>query len=69
MSKNARVLESKTIFRGRAVELKVDQVIEPGGVRTEREVTRRLQNQDITMLCFMGEHHTELKSASVSLEG
>ena len=38
MSKKARVLESKTVFRGRAVELKVDQVIEPGGVRTEREV-------------------------------
>lgn len=38
MSDRARVLESKTIFHGRAVELKVDQVIEPGGVRTEREV-------------------------------
>jgi ADP-ribose pyrophosphatase len=38
MSDKARVLESKTIFCGRAVELKVDQVIEPGGVRTEREV-------------------------------
>ena len=38
MSKNARVLESKTIYRGRAVELKVDRVIEPGGVETTREV-------------------------------
>ena len=38
MSKNARVLESKTIFRGRVVELKVDQVIEPGGVRTSAKL-------------------------------
>ncbi|MGD0221918.1 MAG: NUDIX hydrolase [Terriglobia bacterium] len=38
MPKKAHVLKSKTIFRGRAVELKVDRVIEPGGVRTEREV-------------------------------
>ena len=38
MQKRARTLESKTLFRGRVVELKVDRVIEPGGVETTREV-------------------------------
>ncbi len=38
MPKKARVLKSETIFRGKAVELKVDRVIEPGGVETTREV-------------------------------
>ncbi len=38
MQKSARILESKTIYRGRVVELKVDRVIEPGGVETTREV-------------------------------
>ena len=38
MPKKARVLKSKTIYRGRVVELKVDHVIEPGGVETTREV-------------------------------
>jgi ADP-ribose pyrophosphatase len=34
----ARILESKTVFRGRVVELKVDRVVEPGDVETTREV-------------------------------
>jgi len=38
VQKRARTLESKTLFRGRVVELKVDRVIEPGGVETTREV-------------------------------
>jgi ADP-ribose pyrophosphatase len=38
MPKKARVLKSETIFRGRLVQLKVDRVIEPGGVETTREV-------------------------------
>ena len=38
MQKRARILESKTLFRGRLVELKVDRVVEPGGVETTREV-------------------------------
>jgi ADP-ribose pyrophosphatase len=38
MPKGVRVLESKTVFRGRVVELKVDRVVEPGGVETIREV-------------------------------
>lgn len=38
MQKSARTLKSKTVYRGRVVELKVDQVIEPGGVKTTREV-------------------------------
>jgi ADP-ribose pyrophosphatase len=36
--KRARVIKSKTIFHGRVVDLKVEQVIEPGGVQTTREV-------------------------------
>ena len=38
MLKRARTLKSKTVYRGRVVELKVDRVIEPGGVETTREV-------------------------------
>lgn len=38
MQTRARILDSKSIFRGRAVELKVEHVIEPGGVETTREV-------------------------------
>lgn len=38
MPKKVRVLESKTAFRGRVVQLKVDRVIEPGGIETKREV-------------------------------
>ena len=38
MQKRARILKSKTIYRGRVVELKVDRVIEPGGVETTREI-------------------------------
>jgi ADP-ribose pyrophosphatase len=36
--KSARVLKSKTLYRGRVIELKVEKVIEPGGVETTREV-------------------------------
>ena len=38
MQKRARTLKSMTLYRGRVVELKVDRVIEPGGVETTREV-------------------------------
>ena len=38
MLKRVRTLKSKTIYRGRIVELKVDRVIEPGGVETTREI-------------------------------
>lgn len=38
VQKRARILESKTIYRGRVVELKVERVIEPGGVETTREL-------------------------------
>lgn len=40
MRKRAKVLESKTIYRGRVLELKVERVIEPGGVKATREVVR-----------------------------
>jgi ADP-ribose pyrophosphatase len=38
VQKRARILSSKTLFRGRVVQLKVERVIEPGGVETTREV-------------------------------
>jgi ADP-ribose pyrophosphatase len=38
VQKRARILMSETIFRGRVVQLKVERVIEPGGVETTREV-------------------------------
>jgi len=36
--KGLRVLKSREIYRGRLIQLKVDSIIEPGGVRAEREV-------------------------------
>jgi ADP-ribose pyrophosphatase len=38
VQKRARILKSKVIFRGRVVELKIERVIEPGGVETTREL-------------------------------
>ena len=38
MPKLLRVLKSKEIYAGRLIRLKVDRIIEPGGVRAEREV-------------------------------
>jgi ADP-ribose pyrophosphatase len=38
VQERVRILKSKTIYRGRVVELKVDRVIEPGGVETTREL-------------------------------
>jgi ADP-ribose pyrophosphatase len=38
VQKRARILKSETIYRGRMVELKVERVVEPGGVETTREV-------------------------------
>lgn len=38
MQKRVRTLKSKTIYRGRIVDLKVDRVVEPGGVETTREI-------------------------------
>lgn len=35
---NAKTIRSRTIYRGRAVTLKVERLAEPGGVRVEREV-------------------------------
>jgi ADP-ribose pyrophosphatase len=36
--KPPRVLESRKIYCGRLIQLRVDRIIEPGGVRAEREV-------------------------------
>ena len=38
MASRARLIRSKTLYKGRVVTLKLDQVIEPGGVRATREV-------------------------------
>jgi ADP-ribose pyrophosphatase len=38
VQKRARILKSETVFSGRAVQLKVERVIEPGEVETTREV-------------------------------
>ncbi len=38
MPKRARTLRSKTLYRGRIVELRLDRVIEPGGVEATREI-------------------------------
>jgi ADP-ribose pyrophosphatase len=35
-----RVISSRTLYSGRVVELKLDRVIEPGGVTADREVVR-----------------------------
>ena len=38
MPKRVRVLKSRDIYRGRVIQLKVDKIIEPGGVKAVREV-------------------------------
>jgi ADP-ribose pyrophosphatase len=41
MTKNQgrlRILASQTLYKGKVVQLKLDRVVEPGGVRTRREV-------------------------------
>ena len=38
VQKRVRILKSKTLFRGRVVDLKIERVLEPGGVETTREV-------------------------------
>ena len=38
MSKQLHVLESKEIYRGRLIQLRVDRIIEPGGITVEREI-------------------------------
>jgi len=38
LSSRVRVLESKTVYDGRVVKLKVDRIVEPGGIEATREV-------------------------------
>jgi ADP-ribose diphosphatase len=38
VASHARVLKSRTVYQGRVVTLKVDRVIEPGGIAAQREV-------------------------------
>jgi len=38
VQKRARILNSKTVYRGKVVDLKVEEVVEPGDARTTREV-------------------------------
>jgi len=36
--KPVRVLKSREVYHGRVIQVKVDSIVEPGGVRAEREV-------------------------------
>ena len=38
MKSPAKILRSRTLYRGRVVELKLESLVEPGGVQTRREV-------------------------------
>lgn len=38
MASRAQVIRSKTLYKGRLITLKLDQIIEPGGVKATREV-------------------------------
>lgn len=38
MSSRAQLVRSKTLYRGKVVTVKLDQVIEPGGIKAVREV-------------------------------
>lgn len=38
MTQQVHIIDSKTFYEGRVVTLKVDRVVEPGGVTVEREV-------------------------------
>ena len=38
MSSRVRVVRSETIYRGRVLSLKLDEVIEPGGIQARREL-------------------------------
>lgn len=38
MASRLRLLRSQTIYRGRILTLKIDDVVEPGGVRVRREI-------------------------------
>jgi ADP-ribose diphosphatase len=38
MSQDVRVLSSKSLYEGRVVRLKLDRVVEPGGIKAVREV-------------------------------
>jgi len=37
-----RVIESKEIYKGRVIQLKVDNIVEPGGVKAVREVVHHV---------------------------
>jgi len=38
VQKRVRILKSKTLFRGKVLDLKIERVLEPGGVEATREV-------------------------------
>lgn len=78
MKQNVRLLSSKKLFKGRALDLKVDQVIEPGGVKAKREVVEhkgsvviipRLSNGHIILVrqfrYAAGKHLWELVAGSM----
>lgn len=53
MTKQVRVLKSREIYHGRLIQLRVDSIIEPGGVRAEREVV--LHGGSVVVLAHSGD--------------
>ena len=42
MSDRVRILESKTVYAGKIIQLKVDRITEPGGVEATREIVHHI---------------------------
>ena len=53
MSKAPHVLKSTEIYRGRLIRVNVDRIIEPGGVRAEREVVQHAGS--VVILAHLGD--------------
>ena len=53
MTARARILSSKTVFRGAVFDVRHDRVIEPGGVRAERDLV--VHNGSVVVLPVLGD--------------
>ena len=53
MAKPVRVLKTREIYKGRLIQVRVDSIIEPGGVRAEREVVH--QAGSVVILAHAGD--------------
>lgn len=54
MRSQARVLASKTVFSGKLVQVKVDRIVEPGGITARREVV--CHGGSVVLLPRIGAH-------------